>query len=191
MSAAPPGPSAESITVGETLDLLEGCFAAVAGGIADGRYALWLGSVVSRERLPDLRALILKVLEFLHARMATGKVDCPHRRALEQAVEQAVEKARLRPDERMQFEFDDPPKTWPVLDLVLGGLRDCYSELLDIRVEGEASDYLLWEAVDVRATHGAGIGPDCEHLFACAKTRWMFLDTTTTTTTPQTASSRR
>lgn len=160
MSGAPPGPSAESITVAETLDLLEGRFAALARGVADGRYALWLGSGISRERLPDLRGLILNVLEFLHARIVAGKADCPHRKALEQAVKMSG----LRPRERAQFELDDPPTTWPVLDLVLGGLGDRYSKLLDIRVEDEAADYLLWDAVDVRATYCAGIDPDCEHL---------------------------
>jgi hypothetical protein len=160
VSGAPPGPSADSITVAETLDLLEGGFAALAQGVADGRYALWLGSGISGERLPDVRELILKVLEFLHARIVTGKTDCPQRHALEQAVAMAG----LRPDERAQIELDDPPKTWPVLHLVLDGLWNRYSELLDIRVEGEAADHLLWDAVDVRAAYGHGIRPDCEHL---------------------------
>lgn len=160
VSGASPGPSADSITVAETLKLLEGRFAALARGVADGRYALWLGSGISRERLPDLRGLIFKVLEFLHARVVSGKPDCPHRKALEQAVDMAG----LRPHERTQFELDDVPSTWPVLGLVLDGLSEHYSELLDIRVEGEAADYLLWEAVDVRATYGLGIVPDCEHL---------------------------
>lgn len=159
MNGAPLGPSADSITVAQTLDLLEGRFAALARGVAEGRYALWLGSGISRDRLPDLGDLILKVLEFLHARMVAGKADCPHRKALDEAVEMA----RLRPHERSQIELDDPPSTWPAIDLVLTGLRDQYSKLLDIRVEGEAADYLLWDAVDVRATYGAGIAPDCEH----------------------------
>jgi hypothetical protein len=159
VSGAPPGPSADSITVAETLDLLEGPFAGLARGVADARYALWLGSGISLERLPDVPGLILRVLEFVHARVVAG-ADCSHRKALEQAVGMAG----LRPEERAQLELDDPPNTWPVLDLVLGGLQDRYSELLDIRVEGEAVDYLLWDAVDVRATYGAGIDPDCEHL---------------------------
>lgn len=160
MSGAPSGASAASITVAETLDLLEGRFAALARGVADGRYALWLGSGISLERLPDLRRLILNVLEFLHARIVAGKADCPHRKALEQAVEMAG----LRTGERAQFKLNDRPNTWPVLGLVLDGLRDRYSELLNIRVDGQDADYLLWEAVDVRATYDAGIGPDCEHL---------------------------
>jgi hypothetical protein len=160
VSGPPLEPSADSITVVETLELLEGRFAALSRGIADGRYVLWVGSGISRERLPDLSALILKVLGFLHERIIPGRGDCPHRRALEQAVGMAG----LRPDERAQFELDDSPHTWPVLNFVLNGLRGRYSEVLDIRVDGEPADYLLWEAVDVRATYGPSIEPDCEHL---------------------------
>jgi hypothetical protein len=158
--SAVPGPSADSITVAETLELLEGRFAALAHGAADGQYVLWLGSGISRGRLPDVRGLILKVLEFLHARIVQGNADCPHRRALERAVAMA----KLRPHERAQFEVDDVPENWPMLDLVLEGLCERYSELLDVRVEGEAPDYLVWDAVDVRASYGPGIAPDCEHL---------------------------
>jgi len=160
VTAAPAGPSAATITVAETLDLLEGPFAAVARGVADGRYVLWLGSGISRDRLPGLRELILKVLTFLHSRIDTGSCDCPYRSALERAVEMAS----LHPDERAQFELADAPATWPVIDRVVDGLWEHYSQLLDMLVEGEEVDHLLWDAVDVRDTYGRGIDPDCEHL---------------------------
>jgi hypothetical protein len=160
VSAAPATPSADSISVAETLELLEGRFAPLARGVADGRYALWLGSGISRARTPNLSALILKVLEFLHTHMIAGDVDCPQRKALEQAVALAA----LRPSELAQFQLDDPPSTWPVIGLVVESLCSRYSELLGIRVEDEEPDYLVWNAVDVRATYGSGIDPDCEHL---------------------------
>lgn len=160
MSTVPPVPSADSITVEQTLQLLEGRFSAFARGVADGRYVLWLGSGISRERLPDLGELIRRVLDFLQARITAGKPDCPHRLALEQALDLAD----LRPEELEQCGSDDRPATWPVIDQVVRGLWGRYSELLAIRVGGEAPDYLLWEAVDVRATYGPGIDPDCEHL---------------------------
>ena len=151
---------AESITVRQTLDLLYGPFAPLAGGVADGRYAFWLGSGISRERLPDLRDLILRVLAFLHERIVVDDPNCHHRKALDQAVEMAG----LRPEERERFDLDDLPQDWPVIDLVLQGLENRYSELLDIRVEGEDADYLLWDAVDVRSTYGTEVNRDCEHL---------------------------
>jgi len=36
--------------------------------------------------------------------------------------------------------------------------------VLDIRLEGEADDYILWNAIDVRSTYGTLDDPDCEHL---------------------------
>lgn len=158
----PPGPrpSAGSITVSQTLDLLGGPHATFARGVADGRYTLWLGSGISRDRLPDLGVLIKRVLRFLHDRLAPGGVDCPHR----QALEQIVDMAGLRDHERAKFAVDDDPLGWPVLDDVITGLTHQYSEMLAIEVDGEPSDYLLWEGVDVPATYGGPGTPDCEHL---------------------------
>jgi hypothetical protein len=160
MSSPSAGPTAASITVAETLSLLEGPFVAIRRGVVNGRYALWLGSGISRGRLPDLGQLVLKVLDFLHAHSVADGADSPHRKALEQAIELA----RLRQDEVAQIELDKPPATWPVLQLVIEGLLNRYSELLDIRVDGQAPDHLLWDAVDVSEVYGGGIEPDCEHL---------------------------
>jgi hypothetical protein len=104
--------------------------------------------------------LVRNVLEFLQARAIPGKPDCPYRRALDVAVGYAG----LRESERATFELDAPVRSWAVLDVLLDGLVARYSELLAIRVKGELADYLLWDAVDVRATYGPGTPPDCEHL---------------------------
>lgn len=156
----PPGAGAGSVTVSQTLDLLEGPHAALARGVADGRYTLWLGSGISRDRVPDLGVLITKVLSFLHDRLAPGGVDCPHR----QALGQIVGMAGLRDHERAMFTLDDDPLGWPVLDDVITGLTRQYSEMLATEVDGEPPDYLLWEGVDVPATYGGSGTPDCEHL---------------------------
>jgi len=155
-----PGPSAESITVSQTLDLLDGPHAAFARGVVDGQYTLWLGSGISRDRLPDLGVLIKNVLSFVHDRLAPQGVDCPHR----QALEQIVAMAGLRERERATFTIDDDPMDWPVLGEVINGLKHQYSEMLATEVDGEPSDYLLWEGVDVTATYGGPGKPDCEHL---------------------------
>lgn len=47
---------------------------------------------------------------------------------------------------------------------LIHSLWDSYASVLDIRVEGEADDYMLWNAVDVRTTFGTLAEPDCEHL---------------------------
>jgi hypothetical protein len=50
----PGDPSAANITVAETLGLLDGPFTGLAKGVAEGRYALWLGSGISLSRVPGL-----------------------------------------------------------------------------------------------------------------------------------------
>jgi hypothetical protein len=89
-------PTADSITVKETLELLDGEFASLAKGVASGRYVFWLGSGISRRRVPDLGGLVRKVLEFLQAHIDPGDPRCVHRKALERAVDLAG----LRDDER-------------------------------------------------------------------------------------------
>jgi hypothetical protein len=151
--------SAASITVRETVELLETGFAAFAEGLANGRYVLWLGSGISRDRLPNLRSLALKVLEFLHARMLGAADGEPYRLALEKALGLG-----LRRHEAERVDVDQPIGSWPGIDDLLDGLVERYSDLLGIDVGGEEPDFLLWEAVDVRATYGPGHAPDCEHL---------------------------
>lgn len=151
---------AASISIAETLDLLDEDFAALAQGVADDRYVLWLGSGISRERVPGLDKLVIKVLEFLHEESEPGNPDCPYRKALGKALDLAG----LRPDERAQLDLDLPPSTWLPLEYIVKGLVGNYEKLLGIRVDGKEADYLVWEAVDVRSTYGSGLEPDCEHL---------------------------
>lgn len=160
MSLTTPPPTAGEITVAETLELLEGPFASVANGLAADRYALWVGSGISLGRYPGLKLVVRKVLEFLHEHSTEGDPACPHRKALVKAVGMVS----LREEERETLNLDRPVAEWPALDYILNGLIDRYAELLAIQVEGEDADYLLWEAVDVRATYGTGLEPDCEHL---------------------------
>jgi hypothetical protein len=151
---------AASISIAETLDLLDEDFAALAQGVADDRYVLWLGSGISRERVPGLDKLVVKVLEFLHEKSELGNPGCPYRKALEKALDLAA----LRPDERAQLDLNLPPSAWPPLEYIVKGLVGNYEKLLGIRVEGKEVDYLVWEAVDVRSTYGSGLELDCEHL---------------------------
>jgi len=145
--------------VDETLELLEGRFTGLAQGVADGAYALWLGSGISRDRLPGLDELIVKVLVFLHDRSDAENSECPYSKALEEAVDLA----KLRSHERDELDLDQNPTEWPHLNIVVDGLTDKYQELLAIEINGELADYLIWEGVDVCETYG-GDEPDCEHL---------------------------
>lgn len=157
----PSSPSAATITVLQTLDLLDGPFSDVVQGFIERRYVLWLGSGISRNRVPDLLALIRRVLEHLHARAKFGDSDCPYFRALSRAVNLA----ELSAEESKGFDPSVAVASWGPLPTILDRLRNKYSRLLDIRIDGQPPDYLLWNAIDVVNTFAdPAIAPDCEHL---------------------------
>jgi hypothetical protein len=60
MPAAVP-PTALAISIQQTIDLLDSDFAELAEGVAESRYAFWLGSGISRERVDDLKPVIARV----------------------------------------------------------------------------------------------------------------------------------
>ncbi len=157
-----PAPTAITITVREVLDLLDGTFAGLADGVAQRRYAFWLGSGISHDRVDDLKGIIAKVLAYLRDRIDNTNSNCPYRTA----IGECLELAHLSPGDRAQVDLAKPVLEWPIIDTVITNLAREYSRLLDIRVNGHTEpDYLLWEAVDVPATFAAASAtPDCEHL---------------------------
>jgi hypothetical protein len=155
------GLSASTISVRQALDLLDGDFAGLARGVAESRYAFWLGSGISRDRVDDLKQVVARVPRYLRERRDPANADCPFGRALSEALGLA----RLSPADRATIDLDRPIEEWPVIDTVLFNLTLEYSRLLDIRIEGEEADFLLWEVVDVPTTFApARSVPDCEHL---------------------------
>jgi len=161
MDMATSGPNAATITVPETLALFDGPFASVARGVAEDRYVLWLGSGISFGRVDGLRQVIARVLEFLRARTTPGDPACRFGRALRAALDLAP----LTGPENARVDFAQPFAAWPDHNEIVGRLCNNYARLLDINVEGEPEDYLLWEAVDVRATFAdSAKPPDVEHL---------------------------
>ena len=107
---------ASAITVLQTLELLDGEYKGFADGIADGRYAFWLGSGISRSRFPMLGDLVVDVLEFLRGRLTTGNSDCVYLRALERAFQIAL----LSPAEKQQIDYSVCASSWPII----GQLKD-------------------------------------------------------------------
>jgi hypothetical protein len=153
--------TAGNITIVETLALLDGQFAALSQGISQGRYAFWLGSGISRDRIDDLKRMIRRLLVHLQMKIDPSDSDCRFRVALTAALELA----QLSPDECAGVNVAAPVDDWSSLDTILNRLTREYSRLLDIRVWGEEPDYLLWDAVNLRATFAAADAePDCEHL---------------------------
>jgi hypothetical protein len=156
----PPGPpTAATRTVLQTLELLDGPFAAFAASFGKGEYALWLGSAISRERVAALNGVLGRLIEFLRTRIAPGG-GCPYRTSLNEILALA----NPSDEETARMIFTDDSATWPDLPVILRRLSEKYSHVLDITVAGQPdADYLLWEAADFANTF-ANQEPDAEHL---------------------------
>ncbi len=151
-------PNATDISVGEVLEKLDSEFAPMAAALANGEFALWVGSGISR-RAPNLGDLISRALE--HLRL--GVLDPARRADFEPALIQALRLARVQPDDARPYfaqEFD----TWPLAETIKNELWNSYSRLLDIRIRGQAADYMLWEAVDIREAFRDPAAPAAQHL---------------------------
>jgi hypothetical protein len=156
-------PSAGTITVAQTLALLDGPFVELAEGVAEGQYALWLGSGISRDVVGDLKDVVTKVLRYLreHADFATP--GCAFVEALGRALGlaqlSALEKAHFDPQAKFEDWSDE------LLEILQHRLVGKYSRLLDVRVKGKDPNFLLWEVVDVPAVYAnPTLTPRCEHL---------------------------
>jgi hypothetical protein len=155
------GLSAGTITVAETLSLLDGPFRELAVGVAEGRYAFWLGSGISFGRVEGLWHIVQRVLEFLRSRADASDASCRFARALRDALALAG----ASPEEQQRIDLAVPFAEWPDADALTKRLIANYSELLDLQIDGEQNDYLLWEAARVTDTYAAdATEPDVEHL---------------------------
>ena len=153
-------PTAATITITETLELLDGHARAVADGVANGSYALWLGSGISMNSVPGLSGAVRNVLELLQTHADTSDPTCVYHKALKAAIKIAG----LRKHELDALDLTKPVGEWANLEEILDNLVGRYSELLDIRLAGKKQDYLLWEGVDIKATYAAAAEPGSEHL---------------------------
>ena len=156
-----PAPSASSISLAQTLDILDGPFRSVAQGIAEDRYAFWLGSGISFGRVDGLKKIIPRLLEFLRARINPADPACRFNTALMQALNLAS----LSKEEWKNVDLATDFNLWADRVAIVGRLASNYARLLDIPVKDEEDDYLLWEGVGVPATFAdPTVEPDVEHL---------------------------
>jgi hypothetical protein len=103
-------------------------FKELAVGVAKGEYARWLGSGISRERVPGLRIVVRRVLDHLSDGARAEAGDGPFTVALTKAVGLA-----LTTDEKKAVDLTNTPGTWPNVNVVVDRLISHYSQLLDIR----------------------------------------------------------
>lgn len=158
-------PTAATISVAEVCNLFDASFAPVIEGMTQGLYVLWVGSGVSRERVDSLTKVLLKIIEYLHSKIDTGKSDCPYRKALVEILMATG----LTQSEQAAIDITQPPASWPGIDDLLNRMALTYAKVLSVSVEGESDDYLLWNAADVRKTYGDdALQADAEHLAIAA-----------------------
>ncbi|WOD18154.1 SIR2 family protein [Paraburkholderia kirstenboschensis] len=138
--------------------LFDGKFAGLSKGVAQGEYAFWLGSGISRDRVVGLDGVLAKLIEFLRVR-ATAMANCGYRLALDKIIDMAAPSA----DERAAIDLSQPSSTWASLKDILKRLWNQYSAVLSVEIPGEKLDYLLWVGLDFPHTFGAQL-PDAEHL---------------------------
>ena len=150
-------PTATSISVAETVDLLDGPLSSFSEGFQAGLYTLWLGSGISRERVVGLDGVLAKLLENLRLRI-TG-ADCEHHRTFNKILGLAD----LSADEMAQIDLMQPVASWPIQDVIIDRLWDKYSKVLGTEVQGQPFDYLLWDVLDFSTTFSAQKA-DAEHL---------------------------
>lgn len=150
--------TAASISIAETLSLLDGQYSGVGEGVTQGSYALWLGSGISRDRVIGLDGVLARLCEFLRLK-ATAAVDCKYRLALQQIIDMAVPSL----GERAEINLDQPVTDWPCLPNLLARLWNQYSAVLSREIAGEPLDYLLWVGLDFPNTFGEQPA-DAEHL---------------------------
>ena len=151
-------PSATDITVLETLHQLDGDFSAVATAVENGEFALWIGSGISRQA-PNLGGLIARALEFIRQKADDPATQAAFEPALIEAITIArIDVAQARPHFAAAFD------SWPMREAIINELWNNYSKLLDIRIAGESEDYILWNAVDIRAAFAHPNPPAAAHL---------------------------
>jgi hypothetical protein len=145
-------------TVAEVLECFDDEFAEVAAAFARGEYLLWLGSGISRGVVPDVPTLLRRILEFLQTSIDVSNPGCPFRVALAEVLDAAGAAAAA-------VDLTTEVSSWANLSEIIDRLGSQYSHVLDVRVDGESADYLVWSVLDVPSTYGApDLEPDVEHL---------------------------
>ena len=151
-------PTADRISIREVLAKYDAEFAAMARAVENGEFALWVGSGISRNG-PNLGDLIERALDYLRVRsiqVATAAVYTP-------AFEQALRLANVDPADVID-RFRTPLADWPERDAIITTLWNNYSRVLDIRIKDELADFVLWDAIDIRAVFARPNPPAAEHL---------------------------
>jgi hypothetical protein len=146
-------------TLSEAMELLSSSWAALANGVLRGEFAFWLGSGISRERFPNVPALLLEVLNRLHAGV-TADPNCPYLKSINEIIALTSVEGLLP---------TVAPLMWPEAKRreLLQQLQEKYAVVLeqDVRVPG-ATVWIRWDLLKLDELYGnPAISPDAEHRF--------------------------
>lgn len=152
-------PTATDISVLEVVEKFDTApFQVVANAVANGEFSFWVGSGISRNA-PSLGGLIDRAIEFIRIRAMNAATESVFMPVLEEVLVLArVEKSAVAANLGVPF------VDWPLSDAIRDELWTKYSELLDIRVQDEEADYVLWDAVGIREAFTAPPLPDAPHV---------------------------
>ncbi|WP_172829705.1 SIR2 family protein [Microterricola viridarii] len=136
-------------------------FSEFTAAFHEGQYVLWLGSGISRDRVPNVYVLLERVVEHLRSKIVNDDADCEYRAALSEVLRLAG----LGREELESVDFSMPAEDWPLRDRILSTLVTNYSRVLDVLVgDDKPEDYLVWTGLDVPNTYGSpDLEPDVEH----------------------------
>lgn len=150
--------TANDIAVSDVLEKFESDFALTANAIANGEFALWVGSGISRQA-PNLGSLIERAFDYIRERaveIGTADTYLP-------ALEEALGLAGIEPS-KVQAQYLQPLMSWPEYKMIIERLWNKYARVLDIRIPGTESDFMLWDAVSIRLAFQNPAPPAAEHL---------------------------
>lgn len=151
-------PTANQITVREVLAKFDKDFAFVADAVENGEYALWTGSGISRQA-PNLGDLIKKAFDYVRERAVNPRTAA----AFKPALVEALTLAEIDPV-AVAGNFALPLAAWPEHDAIIHRLWNKYSRVLDLRIAGTDTDFVLWDAIDIRQAFENPAPPGAEHL---------------------------
>ncbi|WP_314645681.1 SIR2 family protein [uncultured Microbacterium sp.] len=153
--------SGSARTVRAVLERFGTSFSTFENAFNEGQYALWLGSGISRERVPNLGDLLTRVLEHLRASTVREAAEGEFRNALEDVLRLAG----LSNEELRTVDYSVPFEERLLKDRIIPALVPNYSRVLDVPVgDDNPEDYLVWTGIDVSNTYGSpDLEPDVEH----------------------------
>ncbi|WP_019746247.1 SIR2 family protein [Rhodococcus erythropolis] len=148
-------------TVLAVLERFGSTFSEFTAAFDEGQYVLWLGSGISRDRVPNVYELLERVLEHLRSNIDDFDTDCAYRTALNEVLRLVG----LKREELDSIDVSIAVEDWPLRERIVSTLVTKYSQVLEVTVgDNKPEDYLVWTGLDVPTTYGSpDLEPDVEH----------------------------